>query len=585
MFNVFSKAFLDSNSNNFNSINKPINNSINKSNSNIPRPISSNINNENDRSKNLPLKDRLATVRNVQNILNKKNFNKEDDNNNGNNNNNINNNNNEDQNANRIINTNISTTNDVNKPALTTESNLSKFKNYSSVVNEKQNEELEKKLKKRKRRRKHVIIMERMKQKEKEKKRQREMKRHQNNEEEEEEEEDEEEDEEEEEEGDENEDHNNNKAERRYRKSGYSQNKYEHKLHEEEEEDNIEGGEDNEERQIYNQKNKSGEIGLTKKLYSSGTNITNRITWTNNVNATNDVNNANNTSNNANGNGKEINEPGVKPKRKRRKKKEMEEYRARLLKEKMQQQNSLSSIYTKTNSFNDNNNNNNNNENNTQGEVKVKRRRGRPKLSEVMATNNANEKPKQNDIRKYYSRNSENPSMSKGGSSIDEKDKGGRYEEENKNVFKIIKTSIQENTSFMKKSPTEIIELEKSYKNNIKKGVTCIPLNYQSKGGGMAIILIGTETTYGPVKNSYGFMTFLVLDCHPNNFYIDTGIKNNVIECEKHMQLLISPGDMYMFKNQSQEVEARLLLIVCNKMNQPFDAKMHIKDPEINTHK
>ncbi|GAW82655.1 hypothetical protein, conserved [Plasmodium gonderi] len=582
MFNVFSAAFLDNNSNNFNSINKPINNNINKS-TNLARSISTNVNNENDRSKNLPLKDRLATVRNAQNILNKKNLNKTDETNNSGNNNdglNTNNsgNNNEEKNvaSNSNANLNENEENDVNKAGCSTiENNLGKFKNYSSVVNEKKNEELEKKLKKRKRRRKHVILMERMKQKEKEKRRQREMEYHQNN---------DEDDEGHGEEG-ENEERNNYKVVgRRGRPSKHSKNKMKEKLHQEEEDEkegyNDDADEDDDEEGKYNNKSKDAETNFSNKFYNSGTNergTTNMHT----------LSFRKNMNNNSNTNRIDNNDAGLKPKRKRRKKKEMEEYRARLLKEKMQQQNSLSSVLTKTNSFNNNGKfNNNNNESNTQGEVKVKRKRGRPKASEVAAMKSSNDKLKQNDIRKYCSKNSDNQSMKRGGMQGQNKGEGGgNNEEENKNVFKIIKTTMQENTAFVKKSPTEIIELEKIYKNNIKKGVTCIPLNYQSKGGGMAIILIGAGITYGPVKNSYGFMTFLVLDCHSNNLFIDTGIKNNVIECEKHMQLLISPGDMYMFKNQSQEVEARLLLIVCNKMNQPFDAKMHIKDPEINTHK
>ncbi|CAD2100005.1 conserved Plasmodium protein, unknown function [Plasmodium vinckei lentum] len=518
MFNVFSAAFIDNKNNN---LNKPINNSI--SNNILGRSISGNANNENDKTKNVPLKDRLATVRNAQNILNKKNLNKTDDNND-----NKDGTNNEEKNDNEN-NTNLGTNteNDTNKITLNNDKGLSKFKNYSSVVNEKKNEELEKKLKKRKRRKKHVIIMERLRKKDK----------HHIS-----------------EEDDEYDDEDNNSA----KDDGYNRqsNKSDQQFNDGKED---ESGDENGDYE--NEKN------FSKNFYNLG-----RSTVNNNsgVLGKYSFNNMNSTGNNA---------MGMKPKRKRRKKKEMEEYRARLMREKMQQQNSLSSILTKTNSFNSTNENNN--EQNAHGEIKIKRRRGRPKLSEALRNNN--DKSKQNDIRKYCSRNSENQFMGKD-SNMSEKNKG-EGNDENKNVFKIIKTSGQENATFMKRSPMEIIELERSYKNNIKKGVTCIPLNYQSKGGGMAIILIGTETTYGPVKNSYGFMTFLVLDCHLNKFFIDTGIKNNVTECEKHMQLLISPGDMYMFKNQSQEVEARLLLIVCNKMNCPFDAKAHIKDPGFNTNK
>lgn len=421
---------------------------------------------------------------------------------------------------------------------------------------------MEKKLKKRKRRRKHVILMERMKQKEKDKKRHKEMGSHENSD-----------DDEEEGERDENEERTTQEVvRRRGRPSRRTQNKLQQKVHQEEEdeegEDKHEGDEDDEKEGKHNRKSKGADANFSKKFSNSGDSRGGK-TYMDNTSAF-----GRNTNDN--------NEAGMKPKRKRRKKKEMEEYRARLLKEKMQQQNSLSSVLTKINSFNNhsnaNNSNNNNNENNTKGEVKVKRKRGRPKVKDVAAMNNGNDKLKQNDIRKYYSKNSDHQSMNRG-------DGGAENEEENKNVLKLINTSLQENNSFMKKSPTEIIELEKIYRNNIKKGVTCIPLNYQSRGGGMALILIGTQTTYGPVKNTYGFMTFLILDCDSNNFFIDTGMKSNAIECEKHMQLLISPGDMYMFKNQSQEVDVRLLLIVCNRMNEPFDPKVHIKDPEINVHK
>lgn len=141
MFNVFSAAFLD-------------NNNINKNDNVLGKTILTNANNENERTKNLPLKDRLATVRNVQNILNKKNINKTDEN--------------EEK---KTLNNNFKTNTGIEntKPTIINESTFNRFKNYSSVVNEKQNEELEKKLKKRKRRKKHVILMERMKQKEREK--------------------------------------------------------------------------------------------------------------------------------------------------------------------------------------------------------------------------------------------------------------------------------------------------------------------------------------------------------------------------------------------------------------------------------
>ncbi|KOB59949.1 hypothetical protein PFHG_01710 [Plasmodium falciparum HB3] len=507
MFNVFSAAFLD-------------NNNINKNDNVLGKTILTNANNENERTKNLPLKDRLATVRNVQNILNKKNINKTDEN--------------EEK---KTLNNNFKTNTGIEntKPTIINESTFNRFKNYSSVVNEKQNEELEKKLKKRKRRKKHVILMERMKQKEREKRKQRKMEQDQNGEEQYDDEEHEEED------------------------------KGDDEEYEDDDEENDDGyDEDGGGSYKYNNNNSKDDNTFNKKNYHSSGNVNNTFSHTT-------------SSNNNHMNDNSNSQQNMKPKRKRRKKKEMEEYRARLLKEKMHQQNSLGSILNKTNSFNKNDNNS------TQEEIKVKRRRGRPKASEVAAINIMNNKLKQNDIRKYYSKNSDNGFMKK--NSMNEKNKEQQNEEANTNVFKIIKSSIQENSSFMKKSPNEIVELEKNYKNNIKKGVTCIPLNYQSKGGAMAIILIGTDTTYGPVKNSYGFMTFLVLDCHTNNFFIDTGIKNNVIECEKHMQLLISPGDMYMFKNQSHEMEARLLLIVCNKMNQPFDVKMHIKDPQMNNEK
>lgn len=145
MFNVFSAAFLD-------------NNNINKNDNVLGKTILTNANNENERTKNLPLKDRLATVRNVQNILNKKNINKTDEN--------------EEK---KTLNNNFKTNTGIEntKPTIINESTFNRFKNYSSVVNEKQNEELEKKLKKRKRRKKHVILMERMKQKEREKRKQR----------------------------------------------------------------------------------------------------------------------------------------------------------------------------------------------------------------------------------------------------------------------------------------------------------------------------------------------------------------------------------------------------------------------------
>ncbi|ETW15950.1 hypothetical protein PFNF135_05866 [Plasmodium falciparum NF135/5.C10] len=574
MFNVFSAAFLD-------------NNNINKNDNVLGKTILTNANNENERTKNLPLKDRLATVRNVQNILNKKNINKTDEN--------------EEK---KTLNNNFKTNTGIEntKPTIINESTFNRFKNYSSVVNEKQNEELEKKLKKRKRRKKHVILMERMKQKEREKRKQRKMEQDQNGEE-------QYDDEEHEEEGEddnddecdrqnnEQEDHfededyyaendhnnnnnnnNNNINNRSFKFNRSSKNKYDendfnnHKKdkgddeeYEDDDEENDDGyDEDGGGSYKYNNNNSKDDNTFNKKNYHSSGNVNNTFSHTT-------------SSNNNHMNDNSNSQQNMKPKRKRRKKKEMEEYRARLLKEKMHQQNSLGSILNKTNSFNKNDNNS------TQEEIKVKRRRGRPKASEVAAINIMNDKLKQNDIRKYYSKNSDNGFMKK--NSMNEKNKEQQNEEANTNVFKIIKSSIQENSSFMKKSPNEIVELEKNYKNNIKKGVTCIPLNYQSKGGAMAIILIGTDTTYGPVKNSYGFMTFLVLDCHTNNFFIDTGIKNNVIECEKHMQLLISPGDMYMFKNQSHEMEARLLLIVCNKMNQPFDVKMHIKDPQMNNEK
>lgn len=547
MFNVFSKAFLDKKTLGKNASATSSAFLKNPNSAFLSKGISETAGGENEKTKHMSLKERLASVRNVQNIMAKKKLETEetpkaDMTNNA-----------EGANKEKAI-------GDFRRPA-GNDVLLPRFKNYSAIVNERntekqKEEEMEKKLKKRKRRKKHEILMERMKQQGKG--------NYDNN----------EENNNGEDEEEENERNNNASAEetmKRRRPGRPSKNRQQEKRKQEDEE-----GEEEREAQEENKSNSQ-----MRRQYDS---------FRNNDNSGNNRNS--NVSNNAG-------EP-IKQKRKRRKKKEMEALRAQGL---------IGKGPNNRNNFNrsDSGNNANNTGMPGQEENKVKRRRGRPKLSGNTSNNNnsaTNNKSQTNDymkgmdIRRYCSKNDDNNSTGTNGNITrnassnnvttrdDEKrwnhsERGG---DKPKNIFNIITSSI-ENEGFMKKTPNEIEQLEKSYKHNVQTGVTCIPLDYQDNGGGLSIIFMDTNTQYGPVKNYNGFMTFLVLECDAEQFFLETGITNNVIECEKHMQLLISPGDTYTFKNKSNELEAKLLLIACNKMVEELDLKKHIRDPTMNQEK
>lgn len=543
MFNVFSKAFLDKKnigknaSATSNALLKPSNTTF------LSKNISENARGENEKTKHMSLKERLASVRNAQNVMGKTNSN---------------------TNANVNVTNNAETAvkekplNELKKgPG--SEVALPHFKKYATIMNERnvdrQNEEeMEKRLKKRKRRKKHEMEMERMKQQGKEK-----YGDHEDNNNEE----------------DEEEEPNNSTAaeEVKKRRPGRpSKNKQE-------------------ERQRQEEKRRQEEEDEEEERYQNNSSQHND----NYRNSVNSVNNRNSAVSNHDG------EP-VKQKRKRRKKKEMEALRAQGL---------IGKGPNSQNSLNRNSAGTGNATNNTgQEENKVKRRRGRPKLRGNTQNNVSNDKSKSNDsskgtdIRKYWSKNDDDDNNNMNNNNVGTngnimRTESNNYAKENdrrrepsergggnkqRNIFNII-TSARENDGFMKKTPSEIENLERSYKNNVKSGVTCIPLNYQENGGGMCIIFIDTDTEYGPIKNYHGFMTFLVLECDPEQFFIETGITHNVIECEKHMQLLISPGDTYTFKNNSRELEAKLLLIACNKMTVPLDLKNHIRDPTMTQEK
>ncbi|ORM41924.1 uncharacterized protein BXIN_0541 [Babesia sp. Xinjiang] len=108
---------------------------------------------------------------------------------------------------------------------------------------------------------------------------------------------------------------------------------------------------------------------------------------------------------------------------------------------------------------------------------------------------------------------------------------------------------------------------------------SCIPLLHHPRGAAYAMLRVPPLSNFGPMINTRGVMALLLLELAPGKlFYESLNLTSKRrIPCPRQSHVLVLPDDVFKLSNESDSVEACVLMLSCRKDGKEFNIEQHVQ--------